>query len=237
MKRMAPSRRVPTTFFLLLVCCSRLSEATCSPITSGTFVAADRDVSTVRRRLEAPTPPPTQAPASDTTSARHNHQHYNSFLHWSFVVPVLSISIMAWAFRKTKVILCCVDEHEIPDEIVVPIDDDDDCDVNNCRHRRDCDSVVGERNNPNDIEMQPPKYWRDNRSSRKKTKQRHDLKAHRQQLRWQQHRQEELERPSSLAAGRRSTVRMPVPDDVSSLKSYEEPHDDSTYSGFQLMVE
>lgn len=59
---------------------------------------------------------------------------------WSFVCPLLSLTIMAWAFRKNtrRVCICCGDV-DVPDEIIVPSNEEE-------------DSVVGDAST--DIELQ-----------------------------------------------------------------------------------
>lgn len=77
------------------------------------------------------------------TSRTSNEHKRKAFSRFAFVVPILSVSIMAWAVRKHKLCLCCGDD-EIPDEIVVPRGDD---------------SILGGESTKA-TEMQPPHYWK-----------------------------------------------------------------------------
>jgi len=117
------------------------------------------------RRLEASTPAPTSETESPVVAATTSRPWYN-FQRLSFVFPVISLSIMAWAARKHRLIVCCGEDELIPDEIVVPNDDHDD--------PSDDDSVVGDR--ATDIEMQPPHYWKRPRKAAAAWR-RHDVSA------------------------------------------------------------
>jgi len=101
------------------------------------------------RRLGSDAPVPTEAPGAAPaaeTAATNRQAYHSSVVRWSFVLPIISLSFMAWAMKRHKLIVCCGDD--IPDEIVVPRSSDvDDGDA----------SIVGDRDT--DIEMQPPHYW------------------------------------------------------------------------------
>jgi hypothetical protein len=94
----------------------------------------------LRRSSPSPTPSPTYAssniptllPIGDRTDASNEgNSGYVSASHiyhtmWSFVCPLLSLSIMAWAVRRTskRRYVCCGDlEDTVPGEIIVVEDD------------------------------------------------------------------------------------------------------------------
>lgn len=106
-------------------------------------ITSPSDCSRIRRlRRSSPssTPSPTSAPSKiptllpigDTTDApSEGSSGYVSAFHiyhtmWSFVCPLLSLSIMAWAVRRTskRRYVCCGDvEDTVPGEIIVVEDD------------------------------------------------------------------------------------------------------------------
>jgi hypothetical protein len=106
-----------------------------SPIST---IASPSDSSRIRRLQRSspsPTPSPTYAPSEipallpteDATAAPSEGSSSASyFTMWSFVCPLLSLSIMAWAVRRTskRRYVCCGDiEDAVPGEIIVVEDD------------------------------------------------------------------------------------------------------------------
>jgi hypothetical protein len=77
----------------------------------------------------SPTPFPTNGPSEIPTAAPTSGRYRlgPSVYHtmWSFVCPLLSVSIMAWAVnRTTRKYVCCGDVHDtVPGEITVVNDD------------------------------------------------------------------------------------------------------------------
>jgi hypothetical protein len=122
-------------------------EALTISASSTSTIASPSDSSRIRRlgrSSPGPTPAPTYAPSEiptllltgDPTAAPSegslSHGSASHVYHtlWSFVCPLLSLSIMAWAVRRTtkRRYVCCGDvEDTVPGEIIVVEDDHSVC--------------------------------------------------------------------------------------------------------------
>jgi hypothetical protein len=102
----------------------RLRQSSPSPTPAPTYTPSE--IPTL-----LPTGDPTAAPGDPTAAPSKGSSGYGSASHvyhtlWSFVCPLLSLSIMAWAVRRTtkRRYVCCGDvEDTIPGEIIVVEDD------------------------------------------------------------------------------------------------------------------